>query len=119
MWLSASPQMYTPVKTVIRRTAASNGSSGSALLKKLLAEGAIVEARDTSGTTPLMAAIRAGCGENVRMLRDCGASLNGRDNEDDCAILIAVKCRNVSIAELLLDAGASLNVKDNRGRTPT
>ena len=86
-----------------------------ALVRRVLAEGANVDAGDECGTTALMwAAVGEGCEEVVRVLLEAGAAPNNRDSILKTALHGTT---SVPIARLLLEAGADLSLRDNLGKT--
>ena len=78
-------------------------------LRRLLAEGADVDARDPEhGETALMLARSE---EATRLLVDAGADVNARDDTGRTPI-------RYGAYPLLVEAGADVNVQDNHGMTP-
>lgn len=93
-----------------------------ALLRRLLAEGANVNARDRQGFTPLHFACQQGAAEAVRALIEAGALVDARDERGDTlllrAVLSAPKCQG-EIIRLLREHGADPLACDNAGETAT
>ena len=86
-----------------------------ALVRRVLAEGADIDAENGNGITALIWAVGEGCEEVVRVLLEAGAAPNKRDN-----IILQTALHNatsVPIARLLLEAGADPSLRDNTGRT--
>ena len=84
------------------------------VVRRVLAEGANVDAGDHIGRTALMWAVEKGCEEVVRVLLEAGAAPNNRDNLGRTALHGTT---SVPIARLLLEAGADPSLRDITGRT--
>ena len=85
------------------------------VVRRVLAEGANVDAGDHIGRTALLWAVEESCEEVVRVLLEAGAAPNKRDN-----IILQTALHNatsVPIARLLLEAGADPSLRDITGRT--
>lgn len=80
-----------------------------AAVKRFLAQGADVNARDDAGTTALMLAAYEGHAAIVRLLLDSGADVNFVDENGRTALGNAVDRGHPEIAHLLLDSGADPN----------
>ena len=80
-------------------------------LKKLLASGVKVDARDEYGHTPLH---RARTAEIAKVLLKAGAKVDSRDNKGYTPLHFA----SAEIATVLLKAGAKVNARDQFGYTP-
>ncbi len=74
----------------------------AALLRRLIAEGAAVDARDSRGRTPLLAATHANRVDAARVLLDAGADVNLQDNIQDSAFLYAGAQGRLEILRLML-----------------
>ncbi|HEX8636033.1 MAG TPA: ankyrin repeat domain-containing protein [Pyrinomonadaceae bacterium] len=91
---------------------AANGGDG-AQIKKLVAQGTDVNARDEAGLTALIWAARKGNTEAARLLIDARADLNARD----CAsvgwtpLMHAIHKNQNDVARLLIERGADLNAR--------
>lgn len=73
-----------------------------AAVKRYLAEGASVNARDARGRTPLLAATHANRVETARVLLDAGADVNLQDDIHDSAFLYAGAEGRLEILRLML-----------------
>lgn len=81
----------------------------------LLTQGADVNAKSASGTTPLHVAVLRGHRAVTKLLMARGAEVNARDNGGFTPLHYVDKKR---IAALLLKAGADANARSNDGQTP-
>ena len=101
------------IKNVFKRTslhhAAKKGDAES--LRQLAAQGADVNARDSSGDTPLILAVRKGRLEAVRSLIEQGADVNISGSWGYWPLVIALEKGHDEIVHLLLDKGADANAK--------
>ncbi len=85
-------------------------------VKKLIALGAHVNAKNKSGSTPLMRVItKEGITRIVKILIENGAQLEEKDNVGDTALMIAAMYDNADALELLLSKGANTNAKNRYG----
>jgi len=97
-------------------------------IRKLIAQGTDVNARDKDGLTPLMWAARKGHTEIARALVEAGADMNVRD----CAsagwtpLMHAIHKNQNDLARLLIERGADVNAtaarpqaRAKRPRSPT
>ena len=87
-------------------------------LRRHLAEGADIDARDESGNTPLHFAAERSSACAVRALIDAGADVNARANNNATPLHLAAKTRDDEILRALLEAGADANAINRRGLTP-
>jgi ankyrin repeat protein len=91
-------------------------------LKSLLkSEKALLDARDTDGSTALHCATWKGHREVVIFLLKAGADINTHNNNDHWGttpLHAAAHANQTVIAQLLIDAGADVNAKDMNGKTP-
>lgn len=97
-----------------------------AIVKMLLAKGADLETKTSSGATALIAIVsRDSCGNLNRIaqaLLDAGANVNAKDNSGRTVLIHAVtpgfgKASNPELVEALLAKGAIVNGRDSEGRT--
>ena len=88
-----------------------------AKLKRLLAAGASVRARDESGRTALLAATQHNRVEAARVLMEAGADVNAQDNQRDSAFLLAGASGHTEIVRLALRHGANLKLTNRYGGT--
>ena len=86
----------------------------TALVKKLLDEGADVNAKD-NGFTLLMKAATEGYLKTAKLLIDNKAEIDARSNEGGTALIAASMGGYTKIVELLVNAGANTNLKNNMG----
>ncbi|MYI44949.1 MAG: hypothetical protein F4123_00895 [Gemmatimonadetes bacterium] len=112
--------------TVFARTATAEATAGC------LADGEDVNARDESGNTPLLLAIRERGGDTgaspatedpavVTLLLEAGADVNARDNNGVTPLHHAAGGRRVMEGRtvgLLLAAGADIHARDSDGNSP-
>jgi ankyrin repeat protein len=89
-----------------------------ALVKLLLAKGAVVDGRDGDGRTPLHWAAAADEPDIATLLIDAGAKVDGRDGEGRTPLHLAVRGNVADVMALLLKKGASADAPDVAGRTP-
>lgn len=91
-------------------------------LKSLLEnEKALLNARDTDGSTALHCAAWKGHREVVIFLLKEGADINSHNNNDHWGttpLHAAAHANQTVIVQLLIDAGADVNAKDMNGKTP-
>lgn len=84
-----------------------------AIARRLLAQGADVNARQREGQTPVVDA-------DVSMLpelRDAGADIQAADNECMTVLINAIKRAEYEKAKWLIENGANRAAKDNEGQT--
>ncbi len=87
------------------------------LVELLIAKGAEVSHRDSSGATALMYAARNGDTEAVKALLKNGATVNIADKEGETALMkAAASSCNEQTVRALINAGADLNARDHKGR---
>lgn len=84
-------------------------------VRLLLESGADVNARDTNGDTPLIAAAFMGFNETVRLLLDKGADVNAQNNLGSTALMEAATMNKPEAVELLLSSGAETTAKNMAG----
>jgi len=88
----------------------------TALVKKLLDEGADINAKD-NGFTLLMKAATEGYLRTAKLLIDKKADVDARSNEGGTALIAASMGGYTKIVELLINAGANTNLKNNMDYT--
>jgi ankyrin repeat protein len=82
-------------------------------MAKLLEAGAVVDSKDNSGRTAMLAAVQAGRTESVRFLLEHGASPNGRPGagrRSQNPLIEAVRNNQAEIVDVLIAGGANVNV---------
>lgn len=84
-------------------------------IKDLLADGAEVNAMNSTGRTAMMAASFNGNLRVVRVLLAYGADVNLADEYGNTALMDAVMFGREELVNLLITAGADVNAKDKKG----
>ncbi len=115
MWPSTVPTPGGTVTDVRLHQAATAGDL--AAISALLAAGLPVDARDTDGRTPVMAATAARQTEAVRALLDAGADVDIRDGRLDNPFLYAGAEGLLDILRLVNEAGADPALTNRYGGT--
>ncbi|SVE31699.1 uncharacterized protein METZ01_LOCUS484553, partial [marine metagenome] len=87
-------------------------------VKKHLAAGADVNAKDMYGDTPLHDAVKRGHREVVELLITNGADMNMQDGNGRTPLYPATALDHREIVAILIAKGADVNVKDDDGSTP-
>ncbi|MHC4168739.1 MAG: ankyrin repeat domain-containing protein [Planctomycetota bacterium] len=87
-------------------------------IRSLVAAGAVVNAKQRFGYTPLHYAAWDGNRKMVERLIDKGAAVNAATWLGDTPLHSACERHRTGIAELLISKGANVNAKGNYGRTP-
>jgi ankyrin repeat protein len=85
-------------------------------VRRLLRQGANVNARTEDGTTALMHATAVGDTQLLRMLLDHGADVNARNKAGATALMWA--SGDLDKVRALVDRGADVNARADSGRTP-
>ena len=98
---------------LINAAAAGDGAA----VKRLLAEGASVAARDGNGRTALLAATQGNHVEAARLLMDAGADVNAQDHNRDSAFLLAGARGYTDIVRLALARNPDFRVTNRYGGT--
>jgi ankyrin repeat protein len=83
--------------------------------KVLVEAGGNLEARSSTGMTPLMFAIRGGSIETTVGLLDLGADLKAKAPDGTTSLGLAILNAHWNLAEKLVDRGADVNEMDPRG----
>lgn len=83
----------------------------------LLSRGANVNARDSSGVTPLMLAANVGFIEGVEALVAGGARVDDANNAGETPLISATHRKDIALMRILLKAGANPDRADNSGRS--
>jgi len=86
--------------------------------KILLDHGIIVDAKDSSGATPLMIAVLMGREKTVKLLMARGADVHHKDKHGVTALMYSPSAGNLEIIDILFDHGADINEVSNQGCTP-
>lgn len=84
--------------------------------RKVIAQGANVNARD-HGQTPLMRAAQNGHIRVMEVLLEHGADVNAQDDDGRTALMMAAGASDPGMVRLLLDRGARIDIKDHDGFT--
>jgi hypothetical protein len=87
-------------------------------VKKLISDGADLNAATTQGQTPLHLAAKKGWQDVVRFLVKEGADVNTKDNVGMTPLHWAAHLGHVEVVQILLSLGADINAKTNGGSTP-
>jgi ankyrin repeat protein len=90
-----------------------------ASVKKLVSDGADVNAADTKGRTPLIEAAWAGHADVVKYLVDKGAIIDAADGAGYSPLMRACEEGHVPVVAFLINKGANVNIRGKvRGTTP-
>ena len=98
--------------------AGKNGKGDIEIVRKVLAAGTDIDARDILGSTALRYAIYSGHKEIAQLLIDKGADVNAKSDVGRTPLQDAALGGHKEIAELLIAKGADVNEKTNDGVTP-
>jgi ankyrin repeat protein len=85
-------------------------------VRRLIQQGALLDAVDSYGTTPLIIATIQGQTEFIQLLLQAGASIDFPDVRGYTALFWAVADGDLALAKLLLAHGANPNVYDQGGQ---
>ncbi|PXF43268.1 hypothetical protein BWQ96_06995 [Gracilariopsis chorda] len=86
-------------------------------LRKLVKAGAELEARGSSGSTPLHLAAWNGSVDAARELVSCGANVEARSNSGRTPLMFAARQGSTEMIGTLVELGADVNSTDERGRS--
>jgi ankyrin repeat protein len=97
--------------------------SGDAARVRVLLEAnpALIQARDTDGSTALHCATWKGHPAVVTFLLNAGADVNIHNNNEHWGttpLHAAAHANQAAIAQMLIDSGADVNAHDKNGKTP-
>ena len=87
-----------------------SGKADAAEVRRLIAAGADVNAKDPSGKTPLFLAAAIGDVELLQLLLDHGATVDNRNRRFETALFIAAKNGHAPAVDLLLKHGADAKI---------
>ena len=87
------------------------------IVEMLLAFGADVNFRSSSGRSPLMSLTETATPEVVRNLLAAGARPNARTDNGATPLMLAAAASPVRVIKELIDAGAKVNARDSSGET--
>ncbi|KAL4124171.1 hypothetical protein PRIC2_010010 [Phytophthora ramorum] len=93
-------------------------SRDTMMLKGLLDEEGVLNARDKNGWTPLHVAARYGDVETVELLLSRGASVSALSKDNSTPLHLAACCNSLEVVALLLKGGADVNAVDKAGNNP-
>ena len=117
---SASPApsatvKHDPSKDSALIEAAQNGNVAE--VKRLLSEGANVNAKTSYEQTALHRAAILGDTTVVQLLVNRGSDISATDKEGATALLLAASCGHTATVQVFLDRGAHINAADRKGVT--
>ena len=90
----------------------------SGMVSTLVWMGADVNARNSDGETPLLAAARQGDADIAQLLLRYGADVNALDKNHVSPLLVAARQGHAAIVKPLLDHGADVNALDKNHVSP-
>jgi len=83
-------------------------------VKKLIASGADVNAKNDFGATPMSEAAMGGNTAVIKMLLEAGADPDSPSADGQTALMVVARTTNVEAAKLLLDHGAHVNAMESQ-----
>lgn len=114
--------VITQLRLLDERTKALLGAAARgevANVKKLLElDPVLIDSKDDTGLTPLMAAGYSGQEDTVKLLLDSKAFIDVKDQDGLTALMFASNAGKFACVQLLLDAGANIEEQANDGSTP-
>jgi uncharacterized protein len=87
-------------------------------MRRFLAGGALINARDAQNDTAVIRAAREGRRIAVEALLECGASLDLQDRDGRTALAQAALSGHIGVVALLIRAGADITLDDKNGDKP-
>jgi ankyrin repeat protein len=120
MLISSATYAAAAAKALTPNNLLFNGSASGDLeqVKKALAAGAHIDARDTFGRTALHLASEAGDVAVVAHLIAAGADIEARDDEGETPLFGASTSGRSAVVAQLIAAGANIQAKDRWNKTP-
>jgi ankyrin repeat protein len=110
--------MPDPTKEIIKAAKKGDVDRVNQLLSS---DPALINARDSDGSTPVHCAVWKGHLPVVAALLEAGADVNAKNQNEHWGttpLHAAAHANQTAIAQLLIDHGAKVNAKDLGGRTP-
>lgn len=107
---TAEPNLETELHTAVQ-------ANDVALLKKLIASGFEIDARDSNQRTALLVATHANAIAAAQALIEAGAGVNAKDDMQDTPYLYAAAEGRLEILRMTLKAGANLKDTNRYGGT--
>lgn len=107
---TAGPSAWTPL-----HFAAAASLAPASLMEALLVAGAVIDARASSGSTPLHLAAWHGCTEHVELLVARGASVTALTRAGRGPLHFAARRGHAEVIMALVRAGADVNQTDGKG----
>lgn len=111
---------WTPLMTAAWAMGTSRGRSKKdvvTIIKLLLANGALVNARDKVGQTALSLAAAVGNVDALKVLLRAGAYIHTRDKRGNGALMGAVQHHNSDTIKFLLEQGVNANARNKEGKS--
>ena len=105
-------------KTALHLLVAASYLGQRALGEYMLSKGAMVDAEDYEGNTPLTDAARLGHVDCMEFLLECNGNVNHKNASGASVLHVAAAFDKRDAVKLLLDTGADVNTIDNDGCSP-